>query len=103
MLVQMPPSTTMSRRNWNIPKHRANLDFKKNSLITTISVSDPEGDGTPFSSAKDLPTAAQIPLELNTTFLADYTTPLQPPFPGDPSNPALVATATWKETKVTAN
>ncbi|KAK7031012.1 hypothetical protein VNI00_013802 [Paramarasmius palmivorus] len=102
IVVSTDASVYNGRINWNIPKHRANFDFKKEGLATTISVSDPDGDGKPFFSAKILPTSADIPLELNTTFLSGYTTLIQPPFPGDPSDPAEVATETWKETRISA-
>ncbi|KAL0572109.1 hypothetical protein V5O48_009862 [Marasmius crinis-equi] len=96
LYVSTDASVFNGRTNWNIPKHRANFSFHKDGAITTVSVSSPETPNKPFFSAKLAPVTGPIPAEVNSTITGSYLTLIQPPIPGDPSDPAIVGTDTWK-------
>ncbi|KAK1231920.1 hypothetical protein PQX77_004957 [Marasmius sp. AFHP31] len=96
MYVDSDASVYNGRLNWNIPKHRANFNWTKQGLSTVVSISSPDSPNEPFFSAKLTPATGPIPAEVNTTLTGSYLTLVQPPLPGDSSDPALVGTDTWK-------
>ncbi|KAE9408754.1 hypothetical protein BT96DRAFT_932521 [Gymnopus androsaceus JB14] len=87
----------VSRENWNIPKHIGIFDFQEDGLGgTSVSLTSPDGDGTPFFSVNILPTTLPIPIEVNSTLTGGFLNFLQPPLPAE-TLPVEVGTTTWKQ------
>ncbi|KAJ7185428.1 hypothetical protein C8R46DRAFT_1207589 [Mycena filopes] len=94
--VSTKESTLNGRKNWNIPKLRADFDIKTNPDGTTdISVTHPN-TSSPFfkASVKPIPVLSSISIPSSSWIMGKYYGLMQPPLPAG-ENPEEVATHQW--------
>ncbi|KAJ7485614.1 hypothetical protein FB451DRAFT_1554492 [Mycena latifolia] len=94
--VSSKDSTLNGRKNWNIPKHVANIDISTASDgTTTISANHP-GTSAPFfkASTKSISVLSSLSIYSSTSLLGKFFTLVQPPLPAG-EKPEDVATSQW--------